>query len=223
MSRHGTPSVIDRAARHAALGDPARLAIVEALLSSDRTPSELGVLVEASSNLLAHHLDVLEGAGLIERTKSSGDGRRRYVRVRHENFPRAVRATTKPGAALFVCTKNSARSQLAAALWTEVTGAEGTSAGTHPASRIHPQAISAARRAGLRLPDADPRHLDQVHPKPALVITVCDQVHEELQAPSSWLHWSISDPVAVGRASAFDQCIRELQQRITAYTGADAA
>ena len=54
---------IERAAIHAALGDAHRLAIVEALRLSDRAPSELGVALGVPSNLLAHHVDVLEGAG----------------------------------------------------------------------------------------------------------------------------------------------------------------
>ena len=70
-----------RAARHAALGDPVRLAIVDELSVSDRAPVELRRRLGIESNLLAHHLDVLERVGLIERSRSSGDGRRRYVHL----------------------------------------------------------------------------------------------------------------------------------------------
>ena len=49
-----------------------------------------------------------------------------------------------PARALFVCTRNSARSQLAAALWRSLAGAPAESAGTHPADRVHPGAITAA-------------------------------------------------------------------------------
>jgi DNA-binding transcriptional ArsR family regulator len=69
-----------RAAVHAALGDPARLAIVDDLVHCDRSPSEPGRRRESPGNPLAHHLDVLEQVGLIERTASSGDRRRSYVR-----------------------------------------------------------------------------------------------------------------------------------------------
>ena len=62
-----------RAARHGALSDPVRLAIVDALVLSDRAPVELRRLVGIESNLLAHHLDVLESVAMIERSKSSGD------------------------------------------------------------------------------------------------------------------------------------------------------
>ena len=54
-----------RASRHGALGDPIRLAIVEALGCCDRSPAELGGRLGLGSNLLAHHLDVLEAAGLL--------------------------------------------------------------------------------------------------------------------------------------------------------------
>ncbi|MFP3907340.1 MAG: helix-turn-helix domain-containing protein, partial [Acidimicrobiales bacterium] len=110
-----------RATRHAALGDPSRLAIVDALAVSDHSPAELGRSLQLPSNLLSHHLDVLERAGLVERRPSGGDRRRRYVRLLLEepNLFDVVRAPARP--ALFVCTHNSARSQLAAALWRSVT------------------------------------------------------------------------------------------------------
>ena len=61
-----------------------------------------------------------------------------------------------------MCTHNSARSQLAAALWTQLTNQPADSAGTHPAARVHPGAVAAARRAGLDLTDARPKLLDDV-------------------------------------------------------------
>ena len=77
-----------RAAVHAALGEPSRLAIVDHLAASDRSPQDLQEAVGVPSNLLAHHLDVLEAAGLIERSRSSGDGRRRYVHLIHGRLER---------------------------------------------------------------------------------------------------------------------------------------
>ena len=75
------PSTVQRASRHAALGDPIRLAIADELAISDRAPMELQAMFGLPSNLLSHHLDVLENVGLISRHRSSGDGRRRYVRL----------------------------------------------------------------------------------------------------------------------------------------------
>lgn len=219
MARPGVSAVEDRAARHAALGDRVRLAIVDELASSDRAPVELRRLLDLESNLLAHHLDVLEDVGLIERSRSSGDGRRRYVHLRrHALEGLAPGPTVTPGPALFVCRANSARSQLAAALWRHCTGRPADSAGTHPADRVHPGAVAAAERAGIDLGGATPRTLDAAGPTPPLVVTVCDQAHEEVRPDTSWLHWSIPDPVSAGTEAAFDATVDELTDRIRVFT-----
>jgi protein-tyrosine-phosphatase len=214
-------SIAERSAWHAALGDVSRLAIVDELSGSDRSPLELRQLTALDSNLLSHHLDVLEAAGLITRTRSSGDGRRRYVHLNRSVLaclaaPRVVPTQR----ALFVCTHNSARSQLAAALWREISGVAALSAGTHPSARVHPGAIAAARRAGLDLSRARPRSFAALKAKPSLVVTVCDRAHEELDPPSAWLHWSLPDPVAAPSRAAFDATLEELRDRITAMVGA---
>jgi ArsR family transcriptional regulator, arsenate/arsenite/antimonite-responsive transcriptional repressor / arsenate reductase (thioredoxin) len=209
-------SVIERAALHAALGEPVRLAIVEDLAVSDRSPKELAARFSIPSNLLAHHLDVLEDVGLIERFMSAGDRRRRYVRLVRAPLGRLGVATAPPsGHVVFVCTHNSARSQLAAALWTARTGAVATSAGTHPADRVHPEAVAAGSRAGLDLSHAEPRTFGNAS-HGELVVTVCDQAHEELDPEPDWWHWSLPDPVEDGRATAFDDVITELDDRIRA-------
>lgn len=210
------PDIERRARRHTALGDPARLAIVDELTVSDRSPIELREMLDIPGNLLAHHLDALEDVGLIERTRSSGDGRRRYVHLvagaldglaPHRVIPR--------GPTLFVCSANSARSQLAAALWHEMLEEPAFSAGTHPADAIDPGAVAAATRAGLDLASATPQHLDEIAVSPALVITVCDRAHEELDGHPDWLHWSIPDPVPVNTKAAFDGAVAELRERIS--------
>jgi protein-tyrosine-phosphatase len=212
-------SVEARAARHGALSDPLRVAIVDELVLSDRSPRELLDRLDVASNLLAHHLDVLERAGLIVRVRSSGDARRRYVHLKADALRDLVPMPRLRGSeALFVCSRNSARSQLAAALWRR-TGAKAVSAGTHPAETIHPGARAAARRAGLDLGESTPQALDAVGRLPALVVTVCDQAHEELGASVDHLHWSIGDPVEVGTARAFDQARAELAARIAQLTG----
>jgi protein-tyrosine-phosphatase len=207
-----------RAARHAALGDPVRLAIADELSVSDRSPVELRRTFGLESNLLAHHLDVLERVGLIERSRSSGDGRRRYVHLRRDALHGLAPARSIPqGPALFVCTGNSARSQLAAALWRRATGQPAQSAGTHPADRVHRGAVAAAERAGLDLSGAVPRDLGTIRSMPQLVVTVCDRAHEELQPGDGWLHWSIPDPVPVGSRAAFDAAVADLQVRVAAF------
>lgn len=215
------PAVDTRARLYAALGDVTRLAIVDELTASDRSPQELQQLVVIPSNLLAHHLDVLQTVGLIERSRSSGDGRRRYVHLLGDALDTlAIRPVLTPQPVLFVCTANSARSQLAAALWTSITGAPAVSAGTHPAERVHPGAVAAARRAGLDLTDARPTQLTAVKQPTAVTITVCDRAHEELDPGPDWLHWSITDPVPTGTTKAFDTTVVELRHRITTVAGA---
>jgi protein-tyrosine-phosphatase/DNA-binding transcriptional ArsR family regulator len=204
-----------RARRHAALGDPTRLAIVDELASSDRAPVELQRLTGISSNLLAHHLDVLEEVGVITRSRSGGDGRRRYVHLSRDALDDLSPGRRRPAQrALFVCTHNSARSQLAAALWTQLTSQPAESAGTHPAGRVHPGAVAAARRAGLDLTAARPQHLGDVTSMPGLVVTVCDRAHEELAPDPVWLHWSVPDPVPAPTKAAFDATVNELRGRI---------
>ena len=66
---------------HAALAEPVRLAIVDRLGLGDASPGELGASVGLGSNLLAHHLKVLEEAGVIRRVRSEGDRRRSYVQL----------------------------------------------------------------------------------------------------------------------------------------------
>jgi protein-tyrosine-phosphatase len=199
------------------------LVIVDELARSDRTSVELQQTTGLSSNLLAYHLDVLEQAGLIDRCPSSGDRRRRYVCLRRGSF---VDLLPRPAVAaqpvLFICTQNSARSQLAAALWQQVTAAPALSAGTRPAARVHRGALAAGRRAGLDLSDAHPRHLNDIAELPDLVVTVCDRAHEELRPALEWLHWSVPDPVLAATAAAFNAAVADLRDRITSLVGSAA-
>ena len=211
-----------RAHRFAALGDVLRLRIVDELCVSDRSPIELRRLLNIESNLLTHHLDILEGAGLVVRSRSSSDGRRRYVRLSHVAYGALqLRPMIQRQRASFICTANSARSQLAAAMWRSLTGAPADSAGTHPADRVHPGALAAAQRFGLDLGVAQPRPMSPSQ-LPALVVTVCDRAHEELGARAGWVHWSVPDPVPQDSTDAFNATVRELTERIQ-FTVAPAA
>lgn len=200
-----------RASLHAALGDATRLTIADLLVVSDRAPSEIGRLLGLSSNLLAHHLDVLERAGVVERARSAGDGRRRYVTLRPEAALLATGAHALPAdRVVFVCTANSARSLLACELWRERSEVPATSGGTEPAAAAHPGAVRAARRAGVDLRGRRPGPIPERQPGD-LVVTVCDLAHERLDASAGSdvdgrLHWSIPDPVLDGDfASALDR------------------
>lgn len=201
---------------HAALSDPGRLTIVDRLLSADASPSELQSAVSMTSNLLAHHLRVLEGAGIVRRTRSEGDRRRTYLQLIPDALEVMVpTARTQADRVVFVCTQNSARSQLAVAVWERRSSVPAASAGTHPAADVHPLAVAAAQRHDLPMRPQTPQHLDDVAIAPSdLVIAVCDNAHEELPADSRRIHWSVPDPARGSGKQAFDRALDDLTDRI---------
>lgn len=216
MNTEWPASLTARARLHAALGEPARLAIVDRLLLADASPAELGRELGIPSNLTAHHLALLERAGLLSRTRSEADHRHTYLHLNPHALtglvPAAMRSAQR---VVFVCTHNSARSQLAAALWRRRSTLPATSAGTHPAAHVHPGAIAAARRYGLTLTRARTRHLDQVLRPGDLVIAVCDNAHEHLGTQAAdRLHWAVPDPAPVGTDAAFNTALTDLSDRI---------
>jgi protein-tyrosine-phosphatase/DNA-binding transcriptional ArsR family regulator len=233
-----------RAARFSAVGEPVRLAIVEHLALGDAAPSELGALVELASNHLAFHLKVLQDAGLVRKVRSEGDRRRSYVQLRLDDPAVAAlirpplmavvdRLGSDPSRVVFVCTHNSARSQLAAAAWARVSDLPAASAGTHPAPRVHPRAVAAARRHGLKLRGARTRHLDDTARPGDLLVAVCDNAYEALGPADGFpgdraargglhglgvdgigLHWSVPDPVRVDTDDAFEDAYEDLARRV---------
>jgi protein-tyrosine-phosphatase len=210
----------DQVRVYGALADPHRLAIVDELRLSDRSPTEVGDSVRIDSNLLAHHLGILEAAGLIERVASQGDRRRRYIRL--TSTAKQVTQPVAPmvaGRIVFVCTENAARSQLAQGIWNQTQLVRAISAGTRPAKRLHPGTIRAASRRGIDLRNARPAPLPELGPDD-LVITVCDRAHEELspQIGFGHLHWSIPDPATDIDPRAYESSAEVLSHRI-----ADAA
>jgi len=226
----------DRAAQHRALGDPNRLAMADALVAGDLTPGELGALTGLAANHLAFHLRVLERAGVVATRRSEGDARRRYVTLLVEpglGTARVVDGVSRaPRRPLFVCTRNAARSQLAAALWREATGRAADSAGTEPADVVDPRAVRVAAARGLDLGGARPRHLRDVAgrragaARPDLVVSVCDRAHETpMPFDAPVLHWSVPDPA--GRPlAAYRAALAELDARVArlaARTGAAVA
>lgn len=204
-----------RAQMHAALGEPARLAIVDRLVTTDASPVELSRELGIPSNLLAHHITLLERAGLLTRSRSEADQRRTYLRLDpHTPIRLTPPATRTAPRILFVCTSNAARSQLAAALWRRHSTLPATSAGTHPADHVHPGAVTAAHRHGLNL-DQHTQHLDQALRPGDLVIAVCDNAHERLAGHlDDRLHWAVTDPARAGTPTAFDEALADLSSRI---------
>jgi protein-tyrosine-phosphatase len=162
-------------------------------------------------------LGVLEEAGTVRRVRSEGDKRRSYVQLRLDDP--LIRVAVQPAGfgavprVLFVCTRNSARSQLALAYWRHISSVPAASAGTHPAGLVHPKAVTAGRRHGLRL-STTTAHVAEVQRPDDLVVAVCDNAHEELDSATPRLHWAIADPVRIDTDAAFDTAYAEISRRV---------
>jgi protein-tyrosine-phosphatase len=204
-----------RAAAHAALGDVRRLLIVDNLASSDLTVAELANIAGVGSNLLAHHLDILEEASIIRRSVSEGDRRRKYVSLIWDSIPTSPPRRHTAGSVAFICTHNSARSQFAAAVWEQATGGKAQSAGSHPAVRVHPLAVKAAARLDIDLSRAIPGGYETLETVPDLVVSVCDRARETGLPPAkTTIHWSVPDPVRAGNLQSFHQAFIEIASRV---------
>lgn len=218
-----------RVAGLSAVAEPARLRIVDLLGAGDASPGELRAELALASNLLAHHLKVLEDAGIVSRHRSHADRRRTYLHLHRERLAGLLPVASSAAGAgaervVFVCTANSARSQLAAALWREASPIPVTSGGTHPGAAIAPGAVAVARRHGLTLAQERPQSLDGLLRDGDYIVTVCDAAHEELGPadPGSGArlrlagvsHWSVPDPAAAGTDAAFDAAYDDIAGRV---------
>ncbi|MGO1542887.1 MAG: ArsR family transcriptional regulator [Gulosibacter sp.] len=187
--------------------------IVDLLAIGDRSPGELQAEIGVSSNLLAHHLRVLDAEGIVTRNRSEGDGRRFYVRLMPDTLISHAPVPKLPARRIvFICTGNSARSPLAAAYWSTVSRIPATSAGTHPSGHTSPKAIVIANRHGLDLTGHTPQRISSICLEGDLVVTLCDRAREEL-ALTSALHWSIPNPGKIGTTQAYEAAFREIRRR----------
>ena len=204
---------------HRALSDPGRLALAQALLSRDLSGAETADLFNWSSPLAAHHVNTLVEGGIAVRQRSEHDARRAYVSLRHDDIDVVTMVSiglppgNVPARVAFVCTRNSARSKLAAAWWRQLSDVPAVDAGTAPAEAPARGTLAVAERFGL---DIDPvmRHVDDALEPGDLVIAVCDHVHETLPADAARLHWSVPDPVSSPEPAAFAAASDEVRQRI---------
>ena len=211
----------ERARIHAVLADPHRLAVLHHVAVGDRTPKELAGLLGLPMPLLSHHLNVLAESGLITRTTSEQDRRKRFVTLHPSAFGfldrgwLRERAAAPSGRVVFACTQNSARSVLAAALWSDRFHRPAAAGGTTPGRRLHPAAIRTARRHDLPLLQSVPTQLNDILGEADLLVTVCDAANEHVESHPNRLHWSIPDPATSGDAKSFEMAFQQLSQRIT--------
>jgi len=211
---------VERARVHAVLADPHRLAVLHHVALEDRSPRDLAELLDLSMPLMSHHLKVLTDCSLVARIPSEHDRRQKFVTVQ----PSALafldrewlrdRATAPSGRVVFACTKNSARSVLAAALWSNCFKRPTAAGGTAAGSRLHPRTVRTARRHNLQLLQESPVALDAVLSDQDLLVTVCDAANEHIDSHPHRLHWSIPDPVIRNTDRNFDHAFQQIAQRI---------
>jgi protein-tyrosine-phosphatase/DNA-binding transcriptional ArsR family regulator len=224
-----------------------RWRILGELAYSDRRVGELCALLGRRQSLVSYHLGRLREGGLVSRRRSAADGRDSYYIV---DLPRCVEMIAAGGAALhpslrlsgpepraqqlrgrcpsarilFLCTGNSARSQMAAPLAEHLAGGAvtATSAGSHP-KPLHPNAVRVMRGYGIDLRGASPKHLSELSGQSFdYVVSLCDRVREvcpEFPGHPDLIHWSIRDPAREGTTDAasypaFERTASELATRI---------
>jgi protein-tyrosine-phosphatase/DNA-binding transcriptional ArsR family regulator len=227
---------------------PVRWRLLRELVYSDRAVWELTRLLGEQQSLVSYHLRQLRAEGLVSVRRSSADRRDNYYAVdlaRCEALLQTAGGALHPGLQLvpaspatrpangrrvrrkrilFLCTGNSARSQIAAALLEQMSAGriEAVSAGSHP-KPLHRNAVRVMKRRGIDISANRTKHLDEfVAQRFDFVITLCDRVREvcpEFPSHPSLVHWSVPDPALEGpnaRASypAFERTATELETRI---------
>jgi protein-tyrosine-phosphatase len=226
------------------LADDIRWRIVLALARSDRRGRELGQLLRRPQNLVSYHLRQLLKHKLIGERHSAADGREVYFSLRLEALQRLYLETGQalhpalgnpvpaeemaasggiPVRVLFLCTHNSARSQMAEAIARHLSKGQIDvhSAGNEP-SEIHPLARQAMGERGIPMEGQRAKHLSEFEGEQFdYIVTVCDLAREScpvFPGDPEQIHWSFADPSAVtgldARERAFNRTATELATRI---------
>ena len=228
------------------VGHPLRWRLLRELARSDRRVRELRALVGEPQSLVSYHLGQLRQAGLVRTVRSSFDGRQTYYSVDlsrcaellagaggalHPGLRLIVppedpglRRQGAPANVLFLCTGNSARSQMAEALTNQRSngGVVAVSAGSQP-KPLHPNTVRVMRAYGIDLAGRPSRHLSEFAGRRFdYVVSLCDRVREvcpPFDGPPEAIHWSIPDPAVppAGGAEtypAFERTAVDLDARI---------
>jgi ArsR family transcriptional regulator, arsenate/arsenite/antimonite-responsive transcriptional repressor / arsenate reductase (thioredoxin) len=216
------------------------------LSHTDRTVGELVEAVGERQNLVSYHLGLLRRAGLVLERRSSLDSRDVYYSLNLGGLrggldqalsslhpalripPPEARPPIVEGPRqrrlLFVCTGNSARSQLAEAIARNLApgSVEILSAGPQP-TVVHPVTLTVLKELGLPADGLRSKGIEQVRGKFDFVVTLCDVARENcppFAGRPELVHWSLPDPVRPGASSrdllpAFRRTAAELRLRIT--------
>jgi arsenate reductase len=219
-------------------GDLARLRLVLSLRRLGLAPEDAGRLARLCLERGAIDLDLApllaDQRSAIARQRDDLDRLESELLDLEMTIAAAGRATRKelpvtdsPIRVLFVCTHNSARSQIAEALLTRFGGAdfEVHSAGTE-VSRVNPYAIRVLADAGIDWSQARSKSitgfLDQ---RFDYVITVCDRAREScpiFPGSTNTLHWGLDDPSEIDgtdaeKLAAFKQTEAEIAIRLRPF------
>jgi ArsR family transcriptional regulator, arsenate/arsenite/antimonite-responsive transcriptional repressor / arsenate reductase (thioredoxin) len=228
-----------------AIAEPIRWRLLSELGRSDRRVGELTSLLDQPQSLVSYHLRELRDAGLVSSRRSAFDGRDSYYRVdltrcgellctAGASLHPALRFTVVPPEpapnrratrVLFLCTGNSARSQMAEALLEHRSGhtVEARSAGSHPKA-LHPNAVRVMAERRIDISGNTTKHLRRfARTRFDSVVTLCDKVREvcpELLGGPVRAHWSMADPATEGATDdesypAFERTAEDLEDRIT--------
>lgn len=234
------------------LADEQRWRLLQELARSDRKVSELTELVGRPQNLVSYHLASLRNAGIVSARRSSADRRDTYYRIemlRCADLLCGVGPALQPGlrldavdprtqgghptrrrpSVLFLCTGNSARSQMAEALLEHHSGGaiRARSAGSHP-RELHPNAVRVMSERGIDISRCRTKHMDRFAERRFdRVITLCDKVREicpQFPGAAATSHWSMPDPASEGATDeatypAFRRTAEELESRIPFLIG----
>jgi ArsR family transcriptional regulator, arsenate/arsenite/antimonite-responsive transcriptional repressor / arsenate reductase (thioredoxin) len=224
-----------------------RWQLVSALAYSDRRVHELVDQVGRPMNLVSYHLRQLRQHELVTERRSAADARDVYYsldldKLRHlylaagealhpalsepddASESNASSPTSPPTRVLFLCTHNSARSQIAEAIARKCGNGriEAYSAGTE-VSEVNPYAIRVMEGMGMDTTNARSKHMNEfLDQEFDYVITVCDRAREScpiFPGDPKQIHWSFSDPAAVEgtdaqKLKAFNETARQLTNRI---------
>jgi protein-tyrosine-phosphatase len=223
-----------------------RWQLLSLLAYSDYRVNELGALLQKPLNLISYHLRQLRGEAIVHERRSSADARDVYYSLDFERFQvlfniaaqslhpaladaepaRAGEPTANPGPparVLFLCTHNSARSQMAEALLRHLGGERVVvfSAGTEPAT-VHPKALALLQKEGIDTSGLYSKSVNQfIGQDFDYVITVCDKAREacpNFPGDPEQIHWSFPDPSAVidpfEQNVAFNQVFDGLEKRL---------
>jgi protein-tyrosine-phosphatase/DNA-binding transcriptional ArsR family regulator len=208
-----------------------RWALIKRLTVGDYQVHELVDQVGQPMNLVSYHLKKLRDAGIVTARRSEADARDQYYSLDLDGLRAQLDAVsaalhpaltarpldTRPlsGRVLFVCTHNSARSQMAEAFLRHLSGGliDAHSAGSHP-TRLHPDAITTMQAYGIDISGQASKHVSEYDGQRFdYVITVCDNAREVCPTfpGGQQRHWGLTDP-----ASITDPAARAEQFRITA-------